>query len=574
VCVAQAGLAVLSILGEVETAEEWLEEVNTAFPEFFHYKGSVLGNKSPNFDEQGAFYESVNYTNYGLGEYLLFRLALSNMSNDFSQTDNPLLENAAEFFIQSFYPTEDSFLTVNFGDGDIHSGAVEAVKMLLANHYEKPELRWYLQCAKPEFNAFDLIYYDQIWNGASNPPSPTNTSASYEEIGWAIMRSSWEKDATLLAIKSGFTWNHAHADAGSFLLCHQGQPMIIDSGNCSYGRPEYQGYYCQSQAHNVILFNGQGQNREDISRGVKEPGQLYHLIDHSGLRYIYADATGPMSHYFSRNFRHFIWVEGVILIFDDLRAHEEGTLQWLLHFDGQANKESNGDYRISNDKSQVVIRSLFPRQVKVSNEEGLADHDPDRKMSYYSFATPTPTREAKFVTAIMPVCQGTKHSLPEVEPIEGDNMIGVRVIHAGKQTDIYLNLRADGRVMHRNSINRLGGWETDAYLLAVTRQLGCKDEDVDTIERCFMAHGSYIRRNEKVLFTSLTKVTTAFSWNTDDVLELSLQGQPSIRAEVYTPYPTSQVNLNGCSSVCNYSSQTRRVKVNCLSQKSISRRPG
>ena len=30
-----------------------------------------------------------------------------------------------------------------------------------------------------------------------------------------------DDDATLVAIKSGFTWNHAHADAGSFVLFHK-----------------------------------------------------------------------------------------------------------------------------------------------------------------------------------------------------------------------------------------------------------------------------------------------------------------------------------------------------------------
>ena len=47
-----------------------------------------------------------------------------------------------------------------------------------------------------------------------------------------MLRSSWENDATLLAMKSGYTWNHAHADAGSFILFKQGEPLIIDSGTC------------------------------------------------------------------------------------------------------------------------------------------------------------------------------------------------------------------------------------------------------------------------------------------------------------------------------------------------------
>ncbi len=129
----------------------------------------------------------------------------------------------------------------------------------------------------------------------------------------------------MLAVKSGFAWNHAHPDAGSFILFHAGQPLIIDSGNCSYGRREYTSYYRHSKAHNVVLFNGHGQNPEDCGhgdRGVKTPGRVYRLMDTAGLKYVFADATGPTSWKFSRNYRHFLWVFDVILIFDDVRTHE------------------------------------------------------------------------------------------------------------------------------------------------------------------------------------------------------------------------------------------------------------
>ena len=43
--------------------------------------------------------------------------------------------------------------------------------------------------------------------------------------------------------------------------------MIIDSGTCSYSRPEYSSYYRQSKAHNVVLIDGEAQNPEDCSRG-------------------------------------------------------------------------------------------------------------------------------------------------------------------------------------------------------------------------------------------------------------------------------------------------------------------
>ena len=84
-----------------------------------------------------------------------------------------------------------------------------------------------------------------------------------------MLRSSWAKDATMLGVKSGFTWNHAHADAGSFVLYHKGKNLLIDGGDCSYGLPEYSKYFVRSEAHNVMLFNGKAQDPQDQYHAVK-----------------------------------------------------------------------------------------------------------------------------------------------------------------------------------------------------------------------------------------------------------------------------------------------------------------
>ena len=50
--------------------------------------------------------------------------------------------------------------------------------------------------------------------------------------------------------------------------------MLLDSGSCYYALPEYIDYYCQSRAHNVILYNGKGQEVDDLYYGVTHPGRL------------------------------------------------------------------------------------------------------------------------------------------------------------------------------------------------------------------------------------------------------------------------------------------------------------
>lgn len=570
VCVSQAGIAALSILGDEPRAEEWLEDIVRAFPHYFAYKGSVLGNKSPNYDEKGAFYESVVYAEYGLSEYLMFRLAYQNAYEVFALSDIPMLARMGEFFIQTAYPTADQCLTVSFGDGYLNRTAEQSARLLLANGYEDPKLRWYLQCVKPELHALDLLYHDKIWGGASLPPDVDQSAEIYEEIGWVVLRNCWEKDATLLAAKSGFTWNHAHADAGSFMLFHQGQPLLIDSGTCAYRRKEYREYYCQSKAHNVVLFNGHAQNTEDLSRGVKEPGKLYNLLQHHGLRYVYADATGPTSRYFSRNFRHFLWVENVILVIDDLRAYEAGIFSWLLHYNGEAQKQSNGGFRIANGRASVLVHHLMPQNLQVREMEGLAEYDADRKVSYYSLDTAEANRNAKFVTAIIPQQESSEDQAPEIDAWQEEDTFHIRLIQQGKQTDVYLKLHDVGQIMCVHDHQDL--WETDAYLFAVTRAVNLEEDTMNLPERFFISYGSYLRRNGQVSFTSLSKATTAFSME-NQILHISLRGQPYIEAEFYTPSKPAKVNLNGGVVDWRFN-QKKRVEVSWHHSQSRGQRPG
>ncbi len=529
VCVAQAGLAALAVLGDDPRAEGWVRAAEEALDLWFDYRGNVLQNKSPNFDAGGAFYESVNYADYGLAEYLLFRLGYANTLG--APPGIPLLERAGGFFLHTAYPTRSGLLTVNFGDSNLHGSAARVVTLLLLNGFEQPELRWYLERARPAERPIALL----ARAGASAPrrPDALGRCMLYPDIGWAVLRTSWADDATLLAIKCGIAWNHAHADAGSFILMHRGRAMLIDSGNCSYDRPEYHGYYCQARAHSVVLFDGQGEPEEAVYRGSKHPGRLHHLVESGDLRYVLADATGPTARHFSRNHRHFLWVGDVLLVLDDVRAHEPGRISWLLHHAGEAMGEAapGRDVRIVDGDVEVVVRPLFPAALERSREQGLADHRPDESVTHLAFAAPEPAREAKFLTAIL-------LGDAQVEGISGGEWLGARVRQDGRETDVYWNLRADGRRMHRNSNQVIDGWETDADLVAVTRVDGA-------IERCFLAGGSYLRRDGRVWFHSLAKAFVAFAAGTDGVLRVQAAGQPRLHLALGVDARPAAVEANG-----------------------------
>lgn len=566
VCVSMAGLAALSLLGDEPQAEQWVQEVSESFPEWFAFRGNVLQNKSLNFDRNGAFYESVGYADYALSEYLLFRLAYANVFPDRKPPEIPVLKDTGDFFVQMSYPTADALLSVNFGDSSLRTNGAKTVRLLLANGYHTQAYDWYLGRTNPGLDdPIGLVYCEA--QSMSQPPESLPRSTLYPDIGWAVLRSSWQDNATMLAVKSGFTWNHAHPDAGSFVLFHAGKPVIIDSGTCSYSRREYSGYYRQSKAHNVVLIDGEAQNPEDCSRGdrgVVTPGRLPDLLDLAGIRYVFADATGPTSWKFSRNYRHFLWIDKVLLIFDDIRAHAPGRLEWLLHYEGTLQK-SRSDLILTNGDAKVVVCPLFPPGLQVQEKKGLRDHDPDRETTYLALSPQAATREAKFVTAVVPLRKTDVGLGPELDPLTDSDAVGVRVSDGNMVTEVWLNLKADGQRMHRNSNNIIDGWDTDAYLLALTRPAGADANDPDSLTRCFVGCGSYLRKDGKVILHSLSKVNAVFTCQ-DPEMKITLHGQPIIRATIRATAKPQSVNLNGQQITPAYDAERKTVTVRATPQ--------
>ena len=96
----------------------------------------------------------------------------------------------------------------------------------------------------------------------------------------------------------------------------------------------------------MVLFNGEGQSCEQQYQGSYLRGSLHYLMDNGKMKYVLANGTGPMSDKFSRNFRHFLWMDKVIYMIDDIAAHKPGHFEWLWHYNGKAVKRRrDGDLR-------------------------------------------------------------------------------------------------------------------------------------------------------------------------------------------------------------------------------------
>ncbi len=542
VCVSGAGLCALALLGDDPRAQGWVDAVDAGYSQWFTYRGNVLQNRFATFEPSGPSYEGVGYTNYGVSEYLQYRFAWQNTYPQRTPPRIDPLEGLATFYLQTLYPTSDGFYTVNFNDSGLTSHSSVTILLLAACGLSTPDAARYLHHVHthPRGTLVSLLHEYPRPTAEGEAP----TSILYSHMGWAMMRSSWENDATLLAMKSGYTWNHAHADAGSFMIFHKGMPLIIDSGTCSYGRPEYSTYYRRSHAHNVILYNGEGQPRSDLDLGCKFPGRMYSLIDGLGLKYVYADATGPMARWFLRNYRHWFWSGNVILIFDDVRAHTAGPLDWLLHFEGDYKVDSDGAVKLKNGPAEAQVRVLYP-SCQHSEKAGLANEDPDKQIPYLSFRPNASGQLSQFITAI---CLDPAE-MPEFEILNDPTYLGVRAESSDGIEETYLSLRAieTPGTMYIQA----GGFTTDAYLLHLRRS----SHDAP-VGRYFIGDGSYLRQGGRSYMESLSKLTVC--WAPKEELEVfSDEGSSSI--EIGATHPARSARWNGSAIDSRYDAQRRLV---------------
>jgi hypothetical protein len=573
-CACMGGILALSLQNELPEAIEGAEVLNEVLPEWFSFAGDVLQQKPKSFDEAGGMYESLNYANFGIQEALQFRLAWKNMNPEKPQPEIPELKRVPDYFMQVCYPRTGILYNLNFGDSHKNVAAESSMMLLYALGIKSDDMLWYINQVEQGQHRdgyfinrpMGFLYTPDLRKAPALPEA--KKSQLYADFGWATMRTSWEKDATMLAVKCGHTWNHSHADANSFILFHKGVDIIKDGGNCWYPNPAYRNYFFQSQAHNVVLFNGKGQPREQQYHGSTLRGYLHYLMDAGNMRYILANGTGPYSDNFSRNFRHFLWMDNVIYLIDDLKTHDIGQFEWLWHPGGEAKKQGV-DLNITNDNSSVVVRPLYPRLLAKSDfvhdyPEDLywevvetPSEDLKGKDSYYSFHLPAKTDRVKGVTAIILKETPAEKELPQMERREGKDWIGLRIWNKGKVTDLYINQLADGRLMHSNSWIEVDGWFTDAYMFAVTYDEGTAPADSKDF---FICYGSALRRGNISYFSSLSKLFV-IQKEEGKKMRLWIEGQPKVHASFgNVKHRPAMLEVNGKAMPVSYERSAVKVK--------------
>ncbi len=455
VCVSSGAMGALILKDEIPECERLYKMADRGIEQWFKYKGNPLNYKPQNMDN-GAFYEGIGYLNYPLREYLQYAVAHKNLVGTSPFNDEEIITANSEFFITCTYFADNNDYYVDFGDTH-DRGGIESIIYLVRYGVNLPKLRWYVKNSLASYdNLMKALTYNVIYEKEEQKPEAL--SVCYDKIGWAVFRDSFDKNGTMLAVKCGDTWNHAHADSAHFTLYHNGEKVIYDSLTTSYSRKVYIGYYVESEAHNVLLFNGKGQDvRDNYKNHAHCPGKLLNYMDEDGFRYVVAEGTGPMSRYFRKHHRHFLWLDKFIFIYDDVECYENGEVNFLLH-------------ATANNPLKMLTPATVTEHIGYLKNKDAQDYIE----MYKSYNRKTDDEgHVKFISVIP--LDGS------VDPVYEEIENGYKITCGN--TKVYVNTRSDGKVMHKNCISTLDGITTDAMIL------------VDHNSRYAVANGSIVRKD-------------------------------------------------------------------------------
>jgi hypothetical protein len=216
----------------------------------------------------GAYPEGPGYWHYG-SNYQILHIAAQQSLCGKTQV-NDIWKRSAEFMIHMNGPGNTTF---NFADGSTREFYPTPAQTWIASQFPQSALVGWSR------DALSLLMQNRSWLSKNQdtrfhplhllwlPQAPTNspvlelTARFGGEQELAFARTSWDGDASWLAIKGGTgAASHGHLDAGSFVYEAGGVRWFIDLGKEDYNLPGYFGkqrwqyFRLNNRSHNTLVI--------------------------------------------------------------------------------------------------------------------------------------------------------------------------------------------------------------------------------------------------------------------------------------------------------------------------------
>lgn len=465
-----AGLAIAAyaLMDETEEAKDWVQLARAVFDR------TML-----TFGTDGYFYESFHY--FGFAFRWMIRYFDAHWQATGENLYLPVKEKFANlkyFAMHSILPDgENVFDFADVGDGALNRNGSSKREQLygeydiiyrLASVYQDSEAQtigeFIHQQTKLETREplWAFINHDEKLKPA--PLSQIPLQIYFKDNDTVFWRSSWDKNALAFAFRCAppeghhaaqlaakiSDWRentgHAHPDANSFIIYADGKYLTGDTG--------YLGIK-NTDDHNTILVNGRGQEKDGVYEMFKDvPNERLDKIriaEVSGNKdYFYARGEAAISYYSDLGLkkfdRHFLYVAGYFIVWDELETDKPGNFTFLLNADREIKLSGNETDLINENAALRVIRVLpneaksevVPQMIQARGLPGSVDKG-DSEQRGVQLQTVSTEKQTKFefLHFLQPVLISDKTLAPKIE----SNTNGLKIIWANGDED-EINLRS------------------------------------------------------------------------------------------------------------------------------------
>ena len=440
------GMAALALQGENSYADLWLEEA------IAQVKMLMDGG----FDSDGAYFESPMYHKYAMEYLTTFASALRRAGGEnlFEYRDQ-LLRKSCIYNLYMMEPTRDHSAPFNDGRrlaGDppeaLHPAGAYFAR--IASAHQDGLIRWLYDSMYGPGRRFPVWNFQHghpdsvVWYDDGIPLEDPDTSPRlalarhWPEHGRVALRTGWgDPNGILFALECGEYGSHGHADQGGFILTAYGEHLVDDTG--------YGGWEAESEAHSVVLIDGQGQRKNGML------GEVRDFIHTPALDYFEADSTEA---YAPADLvtRHVIFMRpGYFVLADQVRKDgEPHEVQWLLH--SKVEKPAH-EILVQVPDTVTFLAENAALEVRLLSPEAVRSEAVEK--NGYRFLRVTPEAdapEARFLALLCPT--SAANPMPDISPIRAEGLVGCQV-----GDDVVLWATGAGEWQH-------GALRTDAALFA------------------------------------------------------------------------------------------------------------
>lgn len=386
----------------------------------------------------GSYPEGYGYWDYGTSFNVLFLSAIEKIfKTDYGLSNVEGFMETAYYFESMIGPTGKAY---NYSDSG-QNGNLSPAMFWFANKKRDNSLLWIEKVfldneRNKRYLKNRILPAIMIWSAnidLSNvrPPSYT-TWTGHGTTPVTLMRTSWiDPNAIYVGFKGGTaSSNHAHMDAGSFIMEANGIRWAMDFGSQDYESLESKGiniwgrtqsaqrwevFRYNNMAHNTLTINNEYHRVEGHAPIVSTSDDSLFMSSVVDLSTVLEDQVQSAKRGIAIADKKYVVVRDEITT----NNNKETTIRWTMLTPANAKITGNNSITLTKDNKKLKFEVLEPANVKVKTWSTKSKNDWDADNTgtiFIGFDIVVPANTTIPLTVVL-VPQGTKYKKTEIKPL-------------------------------------------------------------------------------------------------------------------------------------------------------------